>query len=277
MIDSIKDFFANCFTPYGNAFTHAFGFFFFSSFLYLPISLIFDLLDIQYVGEFLPADAFSMLISGMIVFFWASSNFESYTQKSKEKIVNLEEQVRQKEFLFYDIPSILCSKMDLSYEQIAVLYETINTLEESSLDSSSLSIEEVIPSKKRSHSPLLFLSIIILCILLFILASSYYNPSPTTEEYSYSSSDSSESTHNSWDKVVCSLWNASSDDYDRVHIYNQDGDLASYLDFLNVNEKKDVRLPLGEYEVLYYTKSGERRTYSFSVTDYNDGLFVSLP
>ena len=106
----------------------------------------------------------------------------------------------------------------------------------------------------------------------------YMDINNTLEDAPSSITDSaSEPKQNSWDKVVCSLWNASSDDYDRVHIYNQDGDLASYLDSLNVNEKKDVRLPLGEYEVLYYTKSGERRTHSFSVTDYNDGLFVSLP
>lgn len=136
--------------------------------------------------------------------------------------------------------------------------------------------------KEFIGSPIFFLLIIALGVLFYLFVSFFSNGfgrqtvSPSSE-YTYLESDSSERAHYSWEKIVCSLWNASSDDYDRVHIYNQDGDLASYLDSLNVNEKKDVRLPLGEYEVLYYTKSGERRTHSFSVTDYNDGLFVSLP
>ena len=125
----IKDFFKSCFSPDGNVFSHTFGYFFFSAILYLPISLIFSMLNIQYIGDFLPADPFAMLVSGTIIFFWASSSYISHFGLYEERINSLEDQAREKQSEYCELPRVLCDKLKLSFDKKALLYEALNDMD----------------------------------------------------------------------------------------------------------------------------------------------------
>ena len=98
----------------------------------------------------------------------------------------------------------------------------------------------------------------------------------TNDMIDMTSSDVIETNQHDRSFVICTIQNSSSEDFERVHIYTQDGDLSAFLDGLGTEEQKKVGLSRGDYTILYYTYDGERSTYSFSVNDSSDGVFIAL-